>query len=587
MPKESVWRWAERTLKIPRGGENDELAGQPWSSDLSPYVRFIMDWFREPGKKEMFIRKSSQIGLTMAVLIVICWHIVHKPVNIGYCIDSVDEARKISKTRLKRWIMENKLLDGINESEDDLANMTYFLRSMTIYLMGSFSEGAFRNKALTIGILDELDAHPMVNSQGTTADNMRARLKRNKNSKLLGFSSPKEETDQITVEYETGTKEMWNMACPHCGHEQPFLLKNLRFRGPEFQDLTGDIDRAIVRANAYFECTSEKKCRISQAEKYAMLLTGRPIARAKAADPKKRSVQFNDFYSNFITWGELAAKYLEAELNLEKMRAFWQQHMGEPPPHEGGNIKERQVTDCRMREFQRGTCPIKPVLTLLVVDVQLNTMKWGYLAFDKNANLYGVDWGETASWDEIEELANGEMKTVFGPVPIDAGGIDEGDGNRMKEVREFTLKFDHIYPVKGSGDREMKDTIWPSHSEINGEEILTYHINDRVYKTELVFGRIGNGVQRREYGRKQLILPKNVTPEFVKELLGEVLRKVVNKYKLAEEKWVKLWTNDYLDVLKYGLGIWDLMEPVLRAAGRLEEEILEPEKTHPPKINER
>jgi phage terminase large subunit GpA-like protein len=569
MPTETVWGWAERTLKIPRGGENDEMAGQPWSSDLSPYVRFIMDWFREPGKKEMFVRKSSQVGLTMAVLIVICWHIVHRPVNVGYCIDSVDEARKISKTRLKRWITENKLLDGVNESEDDLANLTYFLRSMTVYLMGSFSEGAFRNKALTIGILDELDAHPMVDKQGTTADNMRARLKRSKNSKLLGFSTPKEDTDQTTVEFEAGTQEMWYMPCPHCGTEQPFLLENLRFRGEEFEDLAGEPDMEVVKAHAYFECIGEMKCKISQGEKYEMLLKGRPVARAKAKMPNKRSVQLNDFYSNFCTWGELACQYLEAELNLEKMRAFYQQRLGLPFRQEGGDLREKDVLACRVQEFRRGTCPAKPVLTAVIADVQQSTMKWGKIVFDKDGNLWLVDWGETASWDVLGDVMCGVIHTAHGDFPVEAAFVDEGDGNRVKEVREFTMPHDHIFPVKGRGEGQIRELIWPSTSYQTGEEILTYHVNDNAYKYELVFGRILRGEKRRTYGKKQLMLPINITPEAVKEIMGERLSKVKNKYKQFTEKWIKTGVNDLLDILKYGLSMWDLMEPSLRDAGRL------------------
>ncbi len=125
-PNEEIWEWAERTLRIP-STENDELAGRYWSSNLTPYVREVMHWIRRPGKGEFWIKKSSQVGLTMAVLIIICWMIVNRPANVIYAIDSLDEARKISKTRLRRWIENNHLLENIGENPDDLANLTYYL----------------------------------------------------------------------------------------------------------------------------------------------------------------------------------------------------------------------------------------------------------------------------------------------------------------------------------------------------------------------------------------------------------------------------------------------------------------------------
>ena len=128
-PEEEVWEWAERTLRIPET-ENEELAGELWTSEVTAYVRELLEWAKKPGKGEFWIKKSAQTGFTMAVLILICWMVVHRPGNVCYAIDSVEEARKISKIRLKRWIEDNSLLQDLGESGDDLSNLTYFLRGM-------------------------------------------------------------------------------------------------------------------------------------------------------------------------------------------------------------------------------------------------------------------------------------------------------------------------------------------------------------------------------------------------------------------------------------------------------------------------
>lgn len=568
-PKETIWQWAERTLKIPRGGENDEMAGQPWSSDLSPYTREVMDWFRQPGKAELFVVKSSQVGFTMAMLIVICWHIVHRPVNIGYCIDSREEAHKISKVRLKRWIKDNHILDAVKEDEDDLANMTYFLRSMTVYLMGAYSEGAFRNKALTIGILDELDAHPPIDEQGTTADGMRSRLKRNKHAKLIGFSTPKLERDQTWTEYLSGTREKYFVPCPHCQHMQPLEWKRVRFSGKEFEDLTGERDLQAVKSHTFYEC--ELGCRIEDGQKFDMLKLGEWRATHHTGQPGKRSMHISDLYSNFVTWGSLANEWLEAQTNIEKLRAFMQQRLGEPFRQEAGVLKEKDVLALR-EKYRRGECPIIPVLVCLLTDVQQSTMKWVRVAFSTAGDMYVSEWGETASWEGIAEEARGVVKTPEGDFPVECGFVDEGDGNRSMEIRTFTEAHDHLFPVKGRGERQIKELVWPSFSQLGEAEVLTYHINDHVFKSELLFNRIRGREKKESYGGGRLVLPRDVTPEFVGELLNERLEKQRNKYKLWEEKWVKTGPNDYMDCLKYGLALWTLMEPNLRAAGRLPSE---------------
>ena len=122
-PNEEIYEWAERTMRIP-GTENEEMAGMLWTSATTPYVRDLMKWAKRPGKGEFWIKKSSQVGFTMAVLLIICWMVVHRPGNIAYALDSIDEARKLSRTRLQKWIEENRLLEEIGEEADALNNLT-------------------------------------------------------------------------------------------------------------------------------------------------------------------------------------------------------------------------------------------------------------------------------------------------------------------------------------------------------------------------------------------------------------------------------------------------------------------------------
>jgi len=569
-PKETIWQWAERTLIIPRGGENDEMAGQKWTSEISPYVREVMDWFRAPGKAELFICKSSQVGLTMACLIVICWHIVHRPTNIGYCIDSREEARKISKSRLQPWIVQNRLLSQIGEDEDDLSNMTFFLRGMLVHMMGAYSEGAWRNKSLGIGILDELDAHPPVPHQGTTADAMRSRLKKHRHSKLLGFSKPKLETDQTWTECLTGTMEKYFVPCPHCDHFQPLEWKNVVFSGPQFEDLAQDPLLEKIKAEAHYRCELCEKP-IPHSEKFSMLQRGEWRATNPKALPGKRSMQISDLYSNFVTWGELAVEWIEAQKSLDKLTAFIQDRLGEPMKKATGQLRDKDILRLREKSHRRGLCPIRPVLTAIICDVQQATIKWGLLAFTQSGDMILINYGEAALWQEIDELISTPIPiTGGGETLIDCGLIDEGDGHRTREVRAFTNQYEHIFPVKGRGRSQMRALITTSLSEHDGIQVLTYHISDDAYKRALVFGRIKRDGKNRDYERERLILPWDITEDFVDELTNETLQTKKDRFGFERQEWHKSGPNDYLDILKYGLALWDINAPVLRENGLLD-----------------
>ncbi len=573
MPDETIWAWAERCLKIPSGGENDEMAGQRWKSEISPYVREIMDWFRAPGKAELFVCKSSQVGLTMACLIVICWHIVHRPTNIGYCIDSREEARKISKSRLQPWITQNALLAQVGSDEDDLSNMTFFLKGMLVHMLGAYSEGSFRNKSLGIGILDELDAHPPVVNQGTTADAMRSRLKKHRNSKLLGFSKPKMEGDQTWQECLTGTMEKFFCPCPHCNHKQPLVWKNVIYSGPRFEDLAQELILEKVKAEAYYECELCKK-EIPHSAKFDMLQKGEWRATNPKALPGKRSMLISDLYSNFVTWGELAVEWVEALKTTDKMTAFVQDRLGEPMKKLAGQLREKDVLELREKSHRRGICPFPPVLLGLICDCQKATVKWGILAYNSGGDMCVVDYGEADTWEEIDFI-------ITRPVPLSGGGevmiqcglVDEGDGKRTDEVRSFTNNYDHIFPVKGRGRTQMTGLITTSTCEHEGQVVLTYHIVDDAYKRKLLFGRVKRDRKNRDYSKARLILPWNITEDFVEELLNESLKTEKDKYGFQVEKWHKSGANDFLDVCKYGLALWDINAPILREAGLLNDAV--------------
>lgn len=570
MPKETIWEWAERTLIIPYGGENPDKAGQKWRSDFSPYVREIMDWFRSPGRGELFVCKSSQVGLTMACLIVICWHIVHRPTNIGYCIDSKEEAEKISRSRLKRWISDNKLLERIGENSDDLNNMTYYLRGMMLHMMGAYSEGSFRNKTLGIGIMDELDAHPPYKNQGTTADGMRSRLKGPRDAKLIGFSKPKLETDQTWQEVITGTMERYNVPCPHCDAMQPLLWENVIYKGKEFEDLAGDPILEVVKEKAYYKCNFCSG-RIEEHHKFDILNRGVWVATNPKAIPGKRSMLISDLYSNSVTWGTLAAEWIHAHKTIDGLTAFVQDRLGEPMKKKGGNIADRDVLRLREKSHRRGICPVPPVLVGVLIDVQQASLKYAICAYTSQGDMIVIDYGERASWREMDEIIHEPIPLAGGgEVMIDCGLVDEGDGHRTAEVRTFCGNYDHIFPVKGRGRNQMRGLITTSLCEHDGRDCLTYHISDNAYKSALIFDRIKRGEKNASYERNRLILPWDITEDLVEELIAEVFETNTDKLGFEKQEWIKKGTNDFLDCLKYGLVLWDINAPLLRENGMLD-----------------
>ena len=580
LPKEEIWEWAERTLRIPRT-ENADLAGQFWSSSLTPYIRILHRWWKKPGRGEFWIQKSSQVGFTLAVLIGICWMIVHKPGPVAYAIDSIAEAKNISKVRLQKWLTENKLLESIGESPDDMNNLTYYLRGMTLYMLGANSPGGFANKSVEVFILDEYDLHEFMEGHGTTASQARDRTKRPKNAKIIGFSKPGK-TGQIGIECARGTMEEVRFTWPCCGHKQALKWDRFRFSGKEFRkDLfQEEYDLEKVREGAYFEC---ELCggRLLDSQKMAAMQDCDGYPTNPNPSPRVRSLHIWDAYSPFVTFGQLACEWIEALKTPGGLESFMPSRRGEYHVQEGGSVKHANVLKARM-PYDRGRLHFVPALLCAAIYMQGDVQKAVTVAYDEKGNGFLVDWTITMVLDDavewcrepvpcgpcrLEEVkgSNGQVEewrvVPTGPevmVEVTNALIDEG--HRFEVVRRTCLaNLPVFWPVKGRGNVQVRHLWNTSPSMIDGQPILTYHIAEDAFKWDLL-KQIADRDKKLKRGDPVMSFPMDVEdgPEnLIDEMCNEhPVQKKDKRGKLYWE-WKTTGPNDFWDGVKYCGFIWN------------------------------
>ena len=592
-PDEEVWEWAERTLRFPAGGENEEMEGEPLSFAITPYVRELLEWSKRPGKGEFWIKKSAQTGFTLAVLVLICWMVRHRPGNVVYAINNVDEARKISKTRLRRWITENRLLERIGESDDDLSNLTYYLRGMTVYLIGAHSKGAWRNKRAVLFVLDELDAHPFVEGDGTTPALARQRCKAPKNTKIIGFSTPGE-NGLITKMHAQGTQEVIDVPCPHCGHYQALEWENFVFGTDEFRLLVGtgaqpgdeekgevsrDYDMAAVRAGAYFRCTS---CagRIVEDHKREILQACVYRATNETAEGRIRSLHIWDAYSPFLTFGELAVSWIEVQGEAVEVDSWMRNCRGMEPARAGSDLAAEDVLGLR-GPYRRGSCPVTPDWVSMTVDVQagrdeeVGFLRWVKFGHTLKGDFYVLDWGKALpDMENLVDVADMPIDCPGGSRVVESGLID--DGHRSKDVRRFCYwQEPRFYPVKGGhlgyNLKRHIDVKMDAQVQLpeGFAEIKLYQIDDDGCKWQarrFLRGGAGEDKGRREKERGRLWLPEDADSdeEFVDEFVNEAPQLEANRWGVSRWRWRVKGPNEALDCLKYALVLWAVTEPVVR-----------------------
>lgn len=569
-PDEEIWEWAERTLRIP-STENETLAGQYWSSAMSPYVREILEWAKKPGKSEFWIQKSSQVGLTMACLILICWMIVHRSGNVIYAIDSEKQAADVSRTRLQKWIKDNSLLAESGADEDSLNNLTYYLSGLTVYMLGSHSPGSWKSKSAFFCILDEVDAQPYIEAEGWTTSLARDRVKRPPNSKILGFSTPGE-SGRIGFEVERGTNEEIRLKFPCCGHMQALKWDNMVFGTPEFLDLAGDYDFEKVKHNTYFKCELCADGRLTYKDKFDALQTCEFVATNSKPTPNVRSAKIWDAYSQFITWGDIAVKWLVAKGDQAEVQKVMQGERGEYFVFSEGDISPSQLLDLR-GTYKRGVCPIDDALIVMSVDLQKGYYKVVKSAFDERGDMFVIDWDELVSWEEVLIFAD---KLIPCPDGLDkvvlCGLVDEGNGADTIDVRKFChAHYPRFFPVKGRGRTQINTTVAKSDSWLEGEVINTYHIDDSGFKHQLRHRILKSKASEKKLGIKRIVFPIDVDedPDFLEEFTTEKFVTVTTKMGKSYGDW-KLPAgkkNDYWDCCKYNLAAHMILASAQRSEG--------------------
>ncbi len=616
----SCWAWVHASVIITPEESRDHHG--PYDGTLTPYVRRLMDFVTTPAvhERELIIRKSAQLGFTLATLLVICYVAATRPTHVLYAMDSAKEAKNIS-LRLQRLLTTNRALDGVftDEGADDLQNLLLRLRGMDVHLCGSGSAGAFANKSVGLAILEELDKHiPAPGGHANTIDLARDRLKKVAEGKLIAGGTPQGFEAETNQNFLSGSREELHAPCPHCDHFQPFRWEQMRF--DHCKDLAGSWDYDRVLAETFLEC---EFCHqpIRDADKRRILPRARWVAHNTGADdhkpyPGRVSIWISDLYSldAQTTWGRLAAKFIDAQKSPSKLRNFFNETLGVPRKEAKTEVTQSDLYKLA-GGYEHGCIPKAPALNpatgaaavVLCSDVQATEKKWVKVGFLADGEAFVIDYGRCLSYQELLAIADEPVWVGFRKPAKDeldairaeaiaqsrdyfallrerfpgqawhaasVGLIDEGHETFV--VRDFCHGTGdastvpptppRFFPAKGVPRAHVRDIVTEvvdKFKTTGGDFITVYHFSDDDLKRELYLGRIGefDAIAKGKSSVPRLWLPQYAEPEFVAELCQEKRGLVIHR---GRPTW--LWLepkapNDWGDALKMALGLWHIIKP--------------------------
>lgn len=623
-PPGTIEDWASGKTDLDKNGrprpnivlsskESGDFAGG-YDPELNPLPTILFEVFRSGKYRKAVFKKSSQSGVTLAVLILICWFVSFVTRNFLYVIDSLDEMRRVSQERLQPMLKTCRAAASqIPASEDDLKTLTLSLRGCVGYLGGAQSLGFLSNKSVGLAVFDEVDAYPPPPKDQEKATELGAeRGKKQANFFQVLLSKPIDWDGPINQEYLVGTRSKAFVPCPHCGTFQELEWERMKFG--HCRDESGEWDfEALVRETFYL-CISED-CQKSEAGGRILehhkpeMIRRREWRRTNFGkdewkpQPDVFSCEITDLYSTFptATWGILAKEWVESENNPSKRDKFNRGRLARAKQKKKIQARESDVWNM-VGEYRRGEIPVEPDVVVMFADVQGVVRKWvkaGFLL--RSDSCFVIDYGECLSFDDLLREADVPVRVKewrpdtpederVDPV-VYKGLIDEG--YEQKTVRTWAVstilptrlpngapdfRFYTSWGQGGMHARHLKDLVVPRlddppNATHNGFPIYAYRFSDDNFKDELYNRRIGghrDQLAMEAEGEEPtetvppLFFPADIEPGFASELCQE--RFEFNP-KTKRWEWIRPNNpNDYGDGVKGCLVQWYILKPALAVA---------------------
>jgi len=527
-----------------------------WDTNNVPYMRFIMDCFCDDEIQEINWLKCTQIGGTEGLLNMVGYVVDQDPGRILYVLPDDELCKDFSDLRLQKMLCNCPTLAEKFHATDSKDTLLKFQSGFLLFASAQ-SPAALASWSARYVLLDEVDKYPKwAGRESSPIKLVQERTKNWWNSKIVKVSTPTLKTGSIYQGYEkSDIKYEYRVPCPHCGHEQIFDFKNIKW--PKKED--GSYDITVVYYSAYYECEA---CHghIDDRHKPAMLRAGRWVPKNKI-EGRARSVGFhiNSIYSPWLTFGKVAAEFLSSKDDPADLMNFVNSWLGEPWEDKAATLDSDMVLS---KKTELPECVVPDYAQLLTggVDVQANRMYWTIRAWGAKMTSQNIAHGVVETWADLEKImnrrwpdTNGEAKWQVNLCAIDSGYDTE-------TVYEFCLmNQDWAVPVKGSSSqmlqRYRKTTIDSPGANFHGQTL--YIVDTDQYKN-LIAARLN-----RPIGTGCFMVHAECDKDYAEQLTAEHrIRDSKGRGKREIETWVPKTSaaaNHYLDTEVYATLAGDLL----------------------------
>lgn len=556
-----------------------------WRTARVPFAREIMDCLSVTSPvRSVSLMKAGQIAGTEIALNWSGYVMDHAPASMLVVVPTLDVRERWVKQRFDPMLEATPKLAAIFDPKRRRARANSegikdYPGGMLIF-GGANSSASLASMPIKYSINDEIDSFPWeVGDEGDPLELIRTRQKTFRHRKELNVSTPTiKGASRIEGLYLEGDQRRYHVPCPHC-NDLLVLHWSANAEEPHHGHLKWSIDPATKEPKdvAYVcgHCGSE----IEEHHKPEMLRelgyggSARWIARmpSRAA----RSYHLNGLYAPLglgLRWSEMVAKWLKAQGDNTKLKAFINLDLGEPWEDRSNSINHKTLAE-RAEAYTLREVPPGCLILTCGIDVQGDRLELQLLGHGRGRVTWTVDYhvipGDPARTLDAASRGEGPLANYlatplvnrFGrELRIEASAIDTG-GHHTQEVYNYVRAAKNLpqerrprrlMAIKGAnkpskpilaGRPEAQDVNWRGRIIKGG--VLLWMIGTDTAK-QLLNDRLKSDIER-DAAARLVRFSSQLPEEFYQQLTAEV-------FDPERNKWVKLRgrRNECLDTWIYG-----------------------------------
>ena len=435
----TVSQWADRYRVL---SEIDSASPGKFRTAQTPYLREVMDAVNENWAQDLTLCGGAQIGKTTLEQNIIGYCVAQDPGPMLIVYPTKDLAKFYSEKRLQPLFrLSPALAELYDERHSKDLELTF--PSMYIALTGANSAADLSSRPVRYVIFDEIDKFPKwTGEEAGPLELAEERTKTFYNKKIIKVSTPTLKTGNIWQGWlNADVRKKYYVPCPECGEYQTLEFKQIKW--PQ------DADSNQAREMAQYECKF-CKARIDSRKKPEMLRGGewRAISTTKGK-PRKLAYHLNSIYSPWLTFGDVAAKFLECKDEPSLLMNFINSWLAEPWEDKSSRLKS-DVVMTKALPYDKGRMPPTAQLLTVGVDVQLDHFYYSVRAWGPHMTSWLVDWGKVYTWPDIETVIYRDYADMNGEIHnVNLACIDSG--YNTDEVYAFCAHHMEVaVPTKGA-----------------------------------------------------------------------------------------------------------------------------------------